>query len=241
MSQHHKTIVVSGATKGIGRAIAEHFAAQGFNVAVCARNTQALAAMQKSFSEKFPQQKFLFFPADVADKAQVLAFAEAVKNTFGSVSVLVNNAGVFIPGQIHTEDSGIFEQQMHTNLFSAYYLTRALLPALQSSTAEKRHIFNICSTASLVAYPNGGSYCISKFALLGFSKVLRVEMQPYKIAVSSVLPGATLTASWEGTTLPPERFMQSAHIAEAVWAAYSLAPQTIIEEILLRPMSGDIA
>jgi short-subunit dehydrogenase len=105
---------------------------------------------------------------------------------------------------------------------------------------RRGHIFNMCSVASLFAYPNGGSYSITKFALLGFTKVLREELKPYGVRVTSVMPGATLTASWQGTDLPDERFMRVEDVAETIYAAYSLSQQSVVEEIVLRPQLGDI-
>jgi short-subunit dehydrogenase len=102
------------------------------------------------------------------------------------------------------------------------------------------HIFNICSTASKIPYINGGSYCVSKFALYGMSKVLREEMKTHNVKVTSVLPGATLTASWEGTDIPAERFMPPEDVAASIWNAYSLSSRTAVEEIILRPQRGDV-
>ena len=102
------------------------------------------------------------------------------------------------------------------------------------------HIYNMCSVASLQAYENGGSYCISKFALLGFSKVLREEMKTYNIRVTSLIPGAVLTDSWSGTTLPETRFMKPEDVADLVWSIHALSNQTVVEDIVLRPMEGDI-
>jgi short-subunit dehydrogenase len=102
------------------------------------------------------------------------------------------------------------------------------------------HIFNLCSTASIMAYTNGGSYCISKFALYGLTKVLRAELREHDVRVTAVLPGATLTASWEGVNLPPERFMKSEDVAESIWSAYALSKHSVVEEILIRPQLGDL-
>ncbi|MDX5431089.1 MAG: SDR family oxidoreductase, partial [Bacteroidota bacterium] len=131
-----------------------------------------------------------------------------------------------------------FEKSIQTNLSSAYYLSRALIPAMKGS--NHAHLFSVCSTASITAYPNGGSYCISKFALLGMTKVLREELKPDGIAVTAILPGATYTHSWSGSELPESRFMQADHIANVVFQAYQLSPQSVIEELLIRPMQGDI-
>jgi short-subunit dehydrogenase len=109
---------------------------------------------------------------------------------------------------------------------------------MQKSKAP--HIFNMCSTASITAYVNGGSYAITKFGLLGMSKVLREELKPFQIKVTAILPGATKTASWEGTDLPDSRFMTAKDVASALWACYSMGPSAVVEEILMRPLPGDI-
>ncbi len=231
-------IVVSGASRGIGRAIVSRFFDAGFDVAFCARNSKTLNQFKNELETRSQGQKVLAISCDVADKEAVKWFAEQVCFEFDVVDVLVNNAGIFIPGKISEEEDGIFEQVMHTNLFSAYHLSRSILPAMQESAHP--HLFNLCSTASIVAYPNGGSYCISKFALLGMNKVLRVELMDKGIPVTAVLPGATYTDSWSGSGLPEERFIQAEQIAEAVYQAYLLSPGTVIEELVVRPLKGDI-
>ncbi|WKN41392.1 SDR family oxidoreductase [Tunicatimonas pelagia] len=233
-----KLVVISGAGKGIGKALAQRFAAEGFSLALCARTEADLQALQTKLTQKHPGIEVFIRPTDVSKKEAVLDFAQMVQATNIPVEVLVNNAGVFLPGQIYQEEDGALEKQIETNLYSAYHLTRALVPAMIE--AKRGHIFNICSTASITAYTNGGSYCISKFALLGMSKVLREEMKPHHIRVTSVLPGATLTNSWAGSDLPEERFMPPEDIAEAVFSTYQLSDRTVIEEILMRPQLGDI-
>ncbi len=223
----NKTIVVTGGTKGIGRAIVDKFAKEGFTVLTCARTEE----------DNFPENVH-FFKADMSKKVEVLAFANFVKTTVNQVDILVNNTGFFLPGQIHNEEEGILETMIETNLYSAYHLTRALV----SDMIERKegYIFNICSTASITAYTNGGSYCISKFAMLGMSKVLREELKPHHVRVTSILPGATLTNSWAGVELPAERFIAPEDIAQVIWTAYNLPDSTVLEEILLRPMLGDL-
>jgi NADP-dependent 3-hydroxy acid dehydrogenase YdfG len=227
-----KTVVITGVTKGIGYAIGQKFHDAGFEIIGCARNVKDLDRLREEW------ENFIGFTCDVSQKDQVLRFAKEVERNCESVDLLVNNAGIFIPGYIHQETPETFEQQLHTNLFSAYYLTNALLPRMVEQ--QKGTIVNICSTASITAYTNGGSYCISKFALYGFSKVLRAELKDKNIRVISVLPGATLTDSWSGTDLPKERFMEAQSVAESVFMAYNLPENTVIEEIIMRPLAGDI-
>ncbi len=231
-------IIITGATKGIGKAIAEKFAAEGFDLAICSRNNEDLKGFKKEMQSKHPQIEVLTKVADMRKKTEVLAFAAFVKKHWNGIDVLVNNAGLFIPGEISKEEDGALEQMVETNLYSAYHLTRALLPVMLDRGSG--HIFNMCSIASLIAYPNGGSYSISKFALLGFSKVLREEMKDKGIKVTSILPGATWSASWAGVDLPESRLMQANDIAIAVWSAWTMSPSAVVEDIVIRPQLGDL-
>ncbi len=231
-------IVITGATKGIGLAIAHTFAKEGFKLAVCSRNVADLEAMQATFKTAYPNSQLIFRATDMSQKDEVLAFADYIKSQWSQVDVLVNNAGLFVPGNIHEEADGALESQIATNLYSAYYLTRSLLPLMLPQA--RGHVFNMCSIASLMAYPNGGSYSISKFALLGFSKVLREEMKDKGIKVTSIMPGATWSNSWAGADFPESRLMQANDIAIAVWGAYQMSPAAVVEDIVLRPQLGDL-
>ncbi|RPD38471.1 SDR family oxidoreductase [Chitinophaga barathri] len=231
--------IITGASRGIGKATAEKLAAEGFDIAICARNPAALDAAKESIGQRREGVKVLAEIVDMGDKQAVLAFAQKIKDTFGDTpAILVNNAGIFTPGAVHEEEDGHLEKMMAVNLYSAYHLTRAFIPAMKA--AGKGHVFNLCSTASHKAYPNGGSYSITKFALLGFSKNLREEMKPFGVKVTSVSPGPVWTASWEGFEAPADRLMEASDVADMIWAAYNLSPQAVIEDILMRPMLGDI-
>jgi len=237
-STMNKTAVVTGATKGLGRAIAEIFAENGFDVCVCARTEADLAAMQMEWAEQFPQVKLHTFPADLGKKSEVLEFSKFVKKTWPQLEVLVNNAGLYLPGGVADEPEGTLETLLEINLFSAYNLARALLPMMLAQ--RNGHIFNMCSIASKAAYRNGGSYSISKFALLGFSKNLREEMKTKGIKVTAILPGATWSDSWHGADFPTDRLMQATDIAKAVWGCYNLSDAAVVEELLIRPQLGDL-
>ena len=220
-------IVVTGGTKGIGRAIADRFVAEGFDAVVCARSVDTVE-----------EPGLLPVAADLSTRAGVNTLLDYLRSLNRPVDVLVNNTGIFQPGQIHNEAEGTFEQLMNTNVASAYHLTRGLVGEMIAR--RQGHIFMMCSTASITPYTNGGSYCISKFALLGMSRVLREELKPHGVKVTAILPGATLTASWEGTDLPEERFLKPDDVANSTWGAYSLSKSAVVEEILIRPQLGDI-
>jgi len=231
-------VVITGGTKGIGKALIGRFLAGNFDVITCARNENDLSSLTNEMSTKFPGAEIYFQKADLSLRNELDAFIDFVKSRGRTVDVLINNTGVFIPGQVHNETEGTLEKTMETNVYSAYHLTRGVIEKMMQ--AKKGHIFTICSTASIIAYPNGGSYCISKFALYGMTKVLREEMKPHGVKVTAVLPGATLTDSWKGTDLPEERFIDPDDVAEAIWSAYSLSPRAVLEEILIRPQLGDL-
>ncbi len=234
----NKLIVVTGGTKGIGRAIVNRFAAAGFDVAVCARHAEDLRALQHAIQKQYPAIQVHTFEADMRDKNQVTAFARFVAERKPYIDVLVNNAGYFLPGAITTETEGSLEAMMEANLYSAYHITRSLVPPM--ITHKRGHIFTMCSIASIKAYPNGGSYSITKFALLGFTKCLREELKEHGVRVTAIMPGATRTASWDGVDLPDERFMPPEDVAETVFSAYSLSERSVVEEIVIRPQLGDI-
>ncbi len=234
----NKLIVVTGGTKGIGRAVIERFASAGFDVATCSRSRTDLDKLAAELSARFANCQTFTFVADMSKKTGVDEFCTFVSNLNRPVDVLVNNAGYFIPGEITTEEDGTLESMIEANLYSAYYTTRKLV--IDMKQLRRGHIFNMCSIASIAAYPNGGSYAISKFALLGFSKCLREELKSLGIRVTAVLPGATYTASWEGADLPEERFMRAADVAESVYSAWTLSERSVVEEILIRPQLGDL-
>lgn len=232
-----KSILVTGGTKGIGRAIIERFASEGYDIITCARNEADLNSLKAYLEEKYSSVKVLAIPADLSKKSEVSRLINEVKPV-AIPEVLVNNTGVFLPGAIHNEPEGNFELMMETNLYSAYYMTRGF--AQEMIARRSGHIFSLGSVAGLTAYPNGGSYAVSKWALLGMTKCLREELKPHQIKVTSILAGATYTASWEGVDLPLERFMKAEDVAESVWAAYNLSPQSVVEELVIRPQLGDI-
>jgi short-subunit dehydrogenase len=233
-------IVVTGGSKGIGRAVVSRFLRAGYPVATCARSAADLTTLTTELAADIPGAILHTLPADLSQYEDCARFAAFVLALGLPVEVLVNNAGAFMPGRLQDEptDGSQLRQMLAVNLLSAYDVTLPLLPTLLAQ--GRGHIFTICSTASITAYPNGGSYGIAKHALLGFTKNLREELKASGVRVTAVLPGPTLTASWEGVDLPAERFVQADDVAEAVFSAYSMSPHAVVEELLIRPQLGDL-
>lgn len=233
-----KLIVVTGGSKGIGRAVIEKFWINGFDVVTCSRNDDDLKQLKKELLKLSPVGQAYTMACDMSKKEDVKAFSKFVLDLNRPVDVLVNNAGYFVPGAILDESEDALESMMDANLYSAYHMTRGVITAIKS--ASYAHIFNMCSIASIKAYANGGSYAITKFALLGFSKCIREELKDHHVRVTAVMPGATKTRSWEGVDLPDERFMKSEDVADMVYGTYALSPHSVVEEIIIRPQLGDI-
>ena len=233
----NRNVIITGASKGIGRATAEIFAAAGHTLFLCSRGETGLYKTMEELLNKFPNVTIKAKPFDLSIKEHTKEFGEWCLKS-GTPSVLINNAGLFEPGSVYNEPEGTLESQMAVNLYSAYHLTRTVLPAMMEK--KQGHIFNLCSIASLNAYNNGGAYSISKFALYGFSKNLREEMKPHGIKVTHVIPGAVYTDSWSGSGIDPKRIMEAGDIAKMIFAASQLSPQACVEEIVIRPQSGDL-
>lgn len=231
-------IVITGASKGIGKAIAEKFAANGYSLFLCSRTESEIAAASNELQKKYPSITCQYKVCDVSKKTDLKQFAEWIHSKTNAVDVLVNNAGSFVPGHVHEEEDGTIEHLMETNLYSAYYLTRYLLPPMMQR--KRGHIFNICSIASLKAYKHGGSYSITKYALDGLSANLRDEMKNFGVKVTSVFPGAAYTASWDASGVSPDRIMTANDIAEMIFTSAGLSPQACVEEIVIRPQLGDL-
>ncbi len=231
--------VITGATKGIGRAITAHLWQQGYALAVCARTAADLAELQEELLASRPAGDLLTQVCDVSEQASLSAFAKTIHDTWGSISALINNAGKFIPGKLVEEESEVLQELLNTNVLSVYYLTKALLPTLRNSPSAAR-IINISSVAGLAAYPAGGSYSVSKFALRGLSAVLREELKAEGIGVTTIYPGPTWSDSWKGVDLPATRLMRAADVAQMVAGVLSVSPQAVVEEIVMRPQLGDL-
>lgn len=230
--------VITGASRGIGKATARIFALHGYDLYLSSKNERNLLQTIDELKKDFPTITIDGKAFDLGKKREAQLLGEWISTDAGTIDVLVNNAGNFIQGDVSNEPDGALEEMMEVNLYSAYHLTRTLLPKMMATKAG--HIFTICSIASLAAYPNGGSYGISKFALLGFTKNLRREMQPHGIKVTAIIPGAAYTDSWKKSGISEQRFMQADDVAKAIYHATLLSPQAVVEEIIIRPQLGDL-
>ena len=230
--------IVTGATKGMGLSISKHLAANNYNLALCARNAGELKNLKDELSAQYPALSIAVLAIDCANAEDVKKFAGFVDSQFSFVDVLINNAGMFLPAKLMEEGDNDLAMQMQVNVFCPHFLSKHFGRRMQQ--AGKGHIVNICSISSIKPTVKAGSYSISKVALLGLTKILRDELMPAGVKVTAVLPGSTLTGSWEGTTLPASRFVDPDDVARAVIACLTMTAGANVDEIIIRPLKGDI-
>ena len=184
-----KVVLITGASKGIGEALAYAFADFGAKVAICARREAALRGVVEKIAED--GGTCLAVPADISDESQVTTMVERVESELGPVDILINNAAELILSTIAETSLETWERSMAINVRGAFLCSRAVLPSM--TRRKSGRIINIGSLAGRRGYSEQGAYCASKHALVGFTKVLAIETQPYGIRVNMVSPGGVLT------------------------------------------------
>lgn len=230
-------VVVTGASQGIGRAIAEAFATKDeARVALVARTRTKLETVADQCRARGGEA--LVVPTDVTDDEAVAELAETVQNEWGVPDVLVNNAGTFTYAPLEELTLDGFREQVNVNLTGTFAVTQAFLPSMRER--EEGHLFFMGSVASIMAYPGNAGYCAAKHGVRGLARVVREETKDEGIRVTTVLPGATWTPTWEGIDLPQDRFMPPKDVARTVVDAYHLSDRTVLEELVLRPQEGDV-
>jgi 3-oxoacyl-[acyl-carrier protein] reductase len=227
---------VTGSGRGIGRAIAIALANHGAQVVLSARTVSEIEAVASEITELGGQA--LAMPCDVRHADQVRRLVVAVQRTYGEIDVLVNNAGVAVFDKIADTSEGDWDAMMDTNLKGAFLCTQTVLPSMVER--QTGHIINIVSVAGKTPYYKCGGYCASKFGLLGFTEVLRMETRKYGVRVSSLMPGATDTFIWGDAEVDHSRMMPAEQIAESVLTILHAGESATVEELVIRPKGGDV-
>lgn len=218
-----KTAIVTGASKGLGRAIARRFARDGVKVVAAARSEGALQELATETSGIIP------IVTDVTKKDDVKRMVETAVSQTGQLDILVNNAGLghFGPVEELTEEQ--WDQMMNVNVKGAFLACKYAIPYLKK---EKGHIVNISSVAGTVTFPGGGGYCASKFALQALSDVLTQELKKEEVKVNTLCPGSIQT---EFSPSSKAYALSAEQVAETVWMMVSADPGVIFNQIVMRP------
>lgn len=234
MELTNRLAVVTGATEGIGRAIAVALGAAGAKLAICARTASnvdaTIAALRESGLDAIGRA------CDVADPAAVRAFADFVDKERGDAAMLVNNAGIGRFASFEALTLEDWDETIAVNLRSLYLVTRAFLPGLVRASPSS--IVNLASLAGRNGFEGGTAYCASKHAVLGFSKALMLEVRKSGLRVIAVCPGSVATPfmdKQERMRPNRDRILTAEDVAQAVLATLTLSDRAMVSEIDIRP------
>lgn len=225
-----KVAIVSGGSRGIGRAIARALAAEGATVVIAARNPDSLARTVAELRKESASVEGLM--ADVGVEAQVTHLVQHVVHTHGRVDILVNNAGVGVFKPIADLTIGEFDAMWGTNMRGVFLLTKAVLPHM--IRAKSGEIVNIASLAGKNSFKGGAGYCATKWALRGFAGSLMLEVREHNIRVMTVFPGSVETA-FSTTGKKGNNITQPEDVADAVIFAVTAPGRSMFSEIDVRP------
>lgn len=231
------TALVTGGSRGIGFAIANELAAAGFNLFLVARHAAGLRRAARDITQRHGVD-VACRATNIADVKDVESLVRDLRRRRTTFRVVVHDAGVFIEGTLGGASIKAFTKTMDTNLLGMFVLMQGLLPLLPKRMNPR--VVIIGSTAGIESYLTGSVYGVSKFATRGYAINLRQELMHRGIGVTLITPGGTLTDLWADDVLPPNRLMPPEDIARLVRLAVDLAPQTVVEEIVVRPLLGDI-
>ena len=229
-----KVALVTGASRGIGRAIAQAFGREGASVALAARTQKDLAEAAREVEAA--GGKALALTADVADPDQAARLTTDTVGQFGKLDILINNAGVGCRGKVDELAVADWDRAFGVNLRGVFLVTRAAVPAMKKNGGG--HIVNIASVAGLVANPGISAYNATKFGLMGFSESLMLELRHDHIKVSVICPGSTDTYFSPGGPGGParENFLTPEDVADAVADLVSTSANALISQVHLRPL-----
>jgi 3-oxoacyl-[acyl-carrier protein] reductase len=227
-----KTALVTGASRGIGFAIARKLGLMGAKVAICARDSRKLEDAAAGLRNDGVEG--LAATADVASAAEIASLVTKTEKSLGSIEILVNNAGIGYFGPVQEADEKNWDSVLDTNLKSVFLLSKAVAPGM----IERRsgHIINIGSLAGKNAFKNGSIYCASKWGLMGLTECMAEDLREYGIRVSVICPGSVATEFGSPASKKnPQKMLQPDDIAHAVEMLVTQAPQSFVSEVLIRP------
>jgi 3-oxoacyl-[acyl-carrier protein] reductase len=226
-----KVALVTGASRGIGLAIARRLAKMGARLSLCARDAKRLQAVAAELQRG--GDTVLALAANVTQADEIASLVQRTEQSLGPVEILVNNAGIGYFGPTHEASEANWDAVLDTNLKSVFLLSRAVAPGMIQRRSG--HIINIGSLAGKNAFPGGGIYCASKWGLLGLTECLAEDLRASGIRVSVICPGTVATDFSPHAGKDPRKMLQPEDIAHTVEMILTQAPQSFISEVLLRP------
>lgn len=228
--------IITGATKGIGKAITLSLAAAGYDLGIGARNLQELDFLRREIKKAFPKIEVITKSADFSQKYETINFADTFKNYWGDIDVLINNVGQYEEDSLSEFSESTLNDLLNVNFYSALRITQPFIPEFKKR--KSGHIINICSVLSKSVRSDAASYTMSKHLLYAYTKILREEMRGSNVKVTAILPGSTNTASWDGIDAPLKEFVQPQDVANGVIMA--LQSNGMVEELEIKPVDPEL-
>ena len=224
--------LVTGASRGIGRAIAHRLAALGASVAICGRDSVALEDSSKSLQKLGP--RVFSQVTDVTHAEQVSELISKTEAALGPIQILVNNAGIGLFGPAHEESEADWDRVLNANLKSVFLVSRAVVPSMIGRGSGD--IINISSLAGKNTFAGGGIYCASKWGLMGLSGCMMEDLRSHGIRVSVICPGSVATEFSGSKPKDPAKALSAEDVAHAVETIVTQRPGSFLSEIHLRPL-----
>jgi len=228
--------IVTGATKGIGRAITMALAAEGYDLGLGARNLTDLDSLRKEINTLFPDVEVITKSADFSQRHETRNFADTFIHYWGDIDVLVNNVGQYDEDSLDDFSESKLNDLLNVNFYSALRLTQPFIPEFKKR--KNGHIINICSVLSKSIRVDAASYTMSKQLLYSYTKILREDLRASNVKVTAILPGSTNTSSWEGIEAPIQEFVQPQDLANGVVMA--LKSSGMVEELEIKPINPEL-
>lgn len=239
----HKTVFITGATAGFGKACAQKFAANGYRIILTGRRKERLLALQRELADAYKGETWpLDF--DVRDKVAVKESVDSLPAAWKEIDILVNNAGLALGlSPIDEGESTDWDTMIDTNVKGLLYVSQAVIPLMKSRA--RGHIINIGSTAAKDVYPKGNVYCATKHAVDALSKAMRIDLLPYNIKVTAIHPGAAETefslVRFKGDEAKAKEVykgfepLHGEDIAEVIYFCTGLPPHVCINDLVVTP------
>lgn len=233
-----KRALITGASRGIGKATALTLAAAGIDVALVGRSSEQLAEV--AGAAQAHGVKAASYTLDLAQVEQVRDQISQILDAFGPIDILINNAGMGYTGSLMDTTLKDWQQVIDLNLTSAFQCIQAVLPSLRAK--KDGQIINVVSIGGLQVFPDWGLYCVSKFGLLALSKTLAMEERANGIRVTAICPGSVNTPIWDTDTVHADfdrsKMLTPEQVAQSILHTIQMPASAVIEELILMPNSG---